>query len=157
MIIKQSKLLSVLAEKSRYYNNLLKEAKDEAEGQEPEQNEDENAGQNDGDPFASPEGGGDTPPDMGGLGEDPGMGMDPTQTPDVGDTPNNEAGEYISDTKLAMYATTLLKAYQAKPTKIPSELMNVTVQNAAQVIKYIEDCVQLDEPTNEIASDLTKI
>lgn len=84
--------------------------------------------------------------------------IDPTETPAPETIPDNEEGAFISDTKLAMFANTLLKAYQTKPKgPVPNELLNVTSQNANEVIKYISDNLELDQPTNDITDDLSNI
>ena len=74
------------------------------------------------------------------------------------DDPKNEEGAFISDTKLAMFANLLLKAFMAPPsTDIPENLQNVTAQNANQVIAFIESRMNLQKPTNNIVDDLSKI
>lgn len=83
---------------------------------------------------------------------------DPTETPETGDIPQNEEGAFISDTKLAMFANLLLKAFMAPPsTDIPENLQNVTAQNASQVIAFIESRMNLQKPTNNIVDDLSKV
>lgn len=143
MIIKESKLFSTLDQFMNQYK-VVKEADDNPFPEEPVEGEDENIDINiDDSEQQSQE-------------EQP--VEDPTETPAPQDIPDNENGEYISDTKLAMFASTLLKAYQSKPNgPIPSELLNVTRQNANQVIKFIEDNLQLDQPTDDITNDLSKI
>ena len=83
---------------------------------------------------------------------------DPTETPEPGDIPQNEDGAFISDTKLAMFANLLLKAFMAPPsTDIPENLQNVTANNAAEVISFIESRMNLQKPTDNIVADLSKI
>lgn len=83
---------------------------------------------------------------------------DPTETPEAGDIPQNEEGVFISDTKLAMFANLLLKAFMAPPsTDIPENLQNVTANNASQVIEFIESRMNFQKPTNNIVDDLSKI
>lgn len=146
MIIKESKLFSTLDQFMDQYK-VVKEADENPFPEEPTEDEDGDAAENEDISLD----------DLGDIQED-GTEEDPTETPAPDDIPNNEKGEYISDTKLAMFANTLLKAYQAKPpASIPNELLNVSAANANEVIKFIEDSLTLDKPTNDITSDLTKI
>lgn len=83
---------------------------------------------------------------------------DPTETPEPGDIPQNEKGTFISDTKLAMFANLLLKAFMAPPsTDIPENLQNVTANNANELIEFVESRLNLQKPTNNIVDDLSKI
>lgn len=92
------------------------------------------------------------------TGEEGDQGDDPTETPETGDIPQNEEGAFISDTKLAMFANLLLKAFMAPPsTDIPENLQNVTANNASQVIAFIESRMNLQKPTNNIVDDLSKV
>lgn len=82
---------------------------------------------------------------------------DPTKT--GGDKePTDDNSAYVSDTKLANFASTLLKAYQTTPKEqIPSEFLDVTRENANEVIKYIEDKLALNTPTEDIVDNLGNI
>lgn len=92
------------------------------------------------------------------TGEEGDQADDPTETPETGDIPQNEEGAFISDTKLAMFANLLLKAFMAPPsTDIPENLQNVTARNASQVIAFIESRMNLQKPTNNIVDDLSKV
>lgn len=82
---------------------------------------------------------------------------DPTETPE-GEHPDNEAGAYISDNKLSMYASLLLKAYTAKPpTDLPEQFKNVDSGNADEIIKFIEDSLIAGSSQTTIADNLSKI
>ena len=83
--------------------------------------------------------------------------IDPTETPDDKDIPDNEKGSYMSDTKLSMLASLLAKAATSNAIKIPSEMLPVTSQNANQVIQYIEKNLQLNNPMNKISNNLNNI
>lgn len=82
---------------------------------------------------------------------------DPTETP-AGEHPDNEDGAYISDNKLSMYASLLLKAYTAKPpTDLPEQFKNVDSNNADEIIKFIEDSLIAGGSQTTIADNLSKI
>lgn len=83
--------------------------------------------------------------------------IDPTETPEDKDIPDNEKGSYMSDTKLSMLASLLAKAATSNAIKIPSEMLPVTSQNANQVIQYIEKNLQLNNPMNKISNNLNNI
>ena len=83
--------------------------------------------------------------------------IDPTETPEDKDIPDNEQGSYMSDTKLSMLASLLAKAATSNAIKIPSEMLPVTSQNANQVIQYIEKNLQLNNPMNKISNNLNNI
>ena len=90
--------------------------------------------------------------------DDPGnTEVDPTETPEDKDIPDNEQGSYMSDTKLSMLASLLAKAATSNAIKIPSEMLPVTSQNANQVIQYIEKNLQLNNPMNKISNNLNNI
>ena len=80
---------------------------------------------------------------------------DPTKTTEEDMSDGNA---FVSDTKLANFASTLLKAYQTSPKEqIPSEFLDVTPENANKVIKYIEDKLTLNTPTEDIVDNLGNI
>lgn len=66
---------------------------------------------------------------------------EPTQEADAA------AGTFVSDTKLAEFAKTLIDAYLAEPPKreeIPSDMLNVTTRNSSAVIEYIRNLLALN-------------
>lgn len=136
--MRNSRLADFIDSRCKHYNPLLNEADDPgASGPFPV----DDSGQQDG---QLP-----TPP--------PGPNDDPTETPE-GETPDNEDGSYISSVKLSMYASLLLKAYTAKPVNdIPDQYRNVTSENANEVIKYIEDSLNMSQSQNAIADNLSQI
>lgn len=81
---------------------------------------------------------------------------DPTKTGDTeGDIPAGADGAFVSDTKLANFASILIKAYQTAPKHvIPDKYLNVTRQNANEVIKYVESQLELNEPTDQMVDNL---
>lgn len=139
-----SKLTSFLSEKIKHYSSLITEADEtpDMSGVKPEDNQEE-----DNIDFDSAN---DDTPDTG--------AEDPTKLGVDGDIPDGEDGSFVSDTKLANFASILLKAYQTQtPESIPSNLLNVTRQNANEVIKFIEDKLQLAEPTQDVVNKLGNI
>lgn len=78
----------------------------------------------------------------------------------AGDDPsiqaNPSAGTFVSDTKLAEFAKTLIDAYLAEPPKreeIPSDLLNVTTRNSSAVIDYVRNLLALNRDTSTDGSD----
>ena len=139
-----SKLTSFLTEKIKHYSSLLTEADDSFDMSKLGATEDPDT-EDFSDNEEQSEQDGDT-------------AVDPTKTSGEGDVPEGEDGSFVSDTKLANFASILLKAYQTQaPESIPSNLLNVTRQNANEVIKFIEDKLQLAEPTKDVVDKLGNI
>ena len=96
------------------------------------------------DPNADPAAGGEAPADA----TDPaaaegGAETDPTKQADP------EAGVFMSDNQKAEIAKMLIDALMMTPPEpgtIPSNLMNVTTDNADEVIKYIQGLNALSAP-----------
>lgn len=96
------------------------------------------------DPNADPAAGGEAPADA----TDPaaaegGAEADPTKQADP------EAGVFMSDNQKAEIAKMLIDALMMTPPEpgtIPSNLMNVTTDNADEVIKYIQGLNALSAP-----------
>lgn len=96
------------------------------------------------DPAADPAAGGEAPADAtdpaaaeGGAEADPNKQADP------------EAGVFMSDNQKAEIAKMLIDALMMTPPEpgtIPSNLMNVTTDNADEVIKYIQGLNALSAP-----------
>lgn len=96
------------------------------------------------DPTADPAAGGEAPADAtdpaaaeGGAEADPNKQADP------------EAGVFMSDNQKAEIAKMLIDALMMTPPEpgtIPSNLMNVTTDNADEVIKYIQGLNALSAP-----------
>lgn len=115
--------------------------------------DDENADENGGEPAPEDAGdGGDQelPPEgedempMGDEGGDPNA-MEGDE--EDGDPADEDSGIYVSTNEYASLAKTLMDALQANPPKtgeIPSEYLNVTDQNANNVIKFVQAYLQLD-------------
>lgn len=142
-----SKLTSFLSEKIKHYSSLITEADDTFDMSKLGDNSDDNNDSDKGDNIEASEQTKQT--------EKP---VDPTELGAEGDVPEGEDGSFISDTKLANFASILLKAYQTQaPESIPSNLLNVTRQNANEVIKFIEDKLQLAEPTQDVVNKLGNI
>lgn len=141
-----SKLTSFLSEKIKHYSSLITEADDTFDMSKlDDNNKEEDISETDKQPENEPI-------------EQTENSADPTKLGAEGDVPENEDGSFISDTKLANFASILLKAYQTQtPENIPSKLLNVTRQNANEVIKFIEDKLQLAEPTQDVVDKLGKI
>lgn len=82
----------------------------------------------------------------------------PQDSVDPTETPAEDQNVAISDTKLAMMANIILKAYMAQPgDDIPENLQTVTPENANEVIKFVEDKLTLDSPTQKLEDSLTAI
>lgn len=143
-----SKLTSFLSEKIKHYSSLITEADDSFDmsklgDNESDVNEDTSA---------------DESTDSSDSINSDNKLSDPTKLGAEGDVPEGEDGSFVSDTKLANFASILLKAYQTQaPESIPSNLLNVTRQNANEVIKFIEDKLQLAEPTQDVVNKLGSI
>lgn len=144
-----SKLTSFLSEKIKHYSSLITEADDAFDMSKlGDDNNDDDKGDN---TEASEQA-------EDGQIEQAEKPADPTKLSAEGDVPEGEDGSFISDTKLANFASILLKAYQTQtPENIPSNLLNVTRQNANEVIKFIEDKLQLAEPTQDVIDNLGNI
>ena len=144
-----SKLTSFLSEKIKHYSSLITEADDTFDMSKLG---DDNSGSDKGDNIEASE------QTEGGQTEQTEKPEDPTKLGAEGDVPDGEDGSFVSDTKLANFASILLKAYQTQtPENIPSNLLNVTRQNANEVIKFIEDKLQLAEPTQDVVDKLGNI
>lgn len=144
-----SKLTSFLSEKIKHYSSLITEADDSFDmsklGDIGANNDKEDSPEADEQADVDIDDSEDTP-------------NDPTKLGSEGDIPEGEDGSFVSDTKLANFASILLKAYQTQaPESIPSNLLNVTRQNANEVIKFIEDKLQLAEPTQDVVNKLGNI
>lgn len=149
-----SKLTSFLSEKIKHYSSLITEADDTFDMSKlgDDNSSDDNNGSDKGDNTEASEQTED------GQTEQTEKPADPTKLSAEGDVPEGEDGSFISDTKLANFASILLKAYQTQtPENIPSNLLNVTRQNANEVIKFIEDKLQLAEPTQDVIDNLGNI
>ena len=82
---------------------------------------------------------------------------DPTISPEP-ENPENEDGAYISDNKLSMYGSLLLRAYMSQPpTNMPDKFKNVTASNANDVIKFIEDSLEAEGSQGDLANKLSQI
>lgn len=92
--------------------------------------------------VAEANGDGGEPETAEGAAEDVAEGAaEPTQEADAA------AGTFVSDTKLAEFAKTLIDAYLAEPPKreeIPSDMLNVTTRNSSAVIEYIRNLLALN-------------
>lgn len=143
-----SKLTSFLSEKIKHYSSLITEADDSFDMSK--------LGDNESDVKADTSADESTDDSDSIDSED--KPTDPTKLGAEGDVPEGEDGSFVSDTKLANFASILLKAYQTQaPESIPSNLLNVTRQNANEVIKFIEDKLQLAEPTQDVVNKLGNI
>ena len=76
---------------------------------------------------------------------------DPTNADDNGagaeEQANPEDGVFISDIKKAEFAKILISALMnetPKPGTVPDDMLNVTKENADQVIKYVQSLLNLD-------------
>lgn len=144
-----SKLTSFLTEKIKHYSSLLTEADDSFDMSKLGDNDANN--DKEGSPDADEQANVD-------INDSEDTLNDPTKLSQEGDIPEGEDGSFVSDTKLANFASILLKAYQTQtPESIPSNLLNVTRQNANEVIKFIEDKLQLAEPTQDVVNKLGNI
>lgn len=145
--LKESRLMKQLDEISKSYK-LISEG-----GEDPNNEDDELFG----DPFADE----DIDPTTQPVDNEADLSdsePDPTETPAPEDLPSNAEGAYVSDDKLAMFAKTLLSAYMAPPGKnIPQNLLNVTRDNANEVIEFITKSLELKQPTDTIANDISNL
>lgn len=163
------KTLRLLERTERKYNKVLKEYKLLSEADDEDEGGEDDAAEDDGGDEGDDEGGDDMDMDMdmGGMGDDDmdgDMGADMSGDEEAQqEDPNDpsiqaqvEKGSYVSDTKMAEFAKTLIDAYMAQPPQqgeIPPDLLNVTTKNYTAVITYVTSLISLNKTTSTDGSN----